>query len=72
MLNFNEKKILEIISEKLLIGKGELALSLGSQGTNGFNSALDHLKEKGFIDTVGGLGTSIVITQKGLRELGKV
>ena len=71
MLNFAEKKVLETIKEKLLISKGELSHSLGKEAANGFETALERLKGLGYIDTVGGLTTTIVITQKGLRILEK-
>lgn len=67
MMSDVERKILELASKNLLITKEEIARSLNRNDYNGTSTSVSRLQEMGFIDKVESLGTSFVITQKGIR-----
>ena len=67
MMSDVERKILELASKNLLITKEEIARSLNRNDYNGTSTSVSRLQQMGFIDKVESLGTSFVITQKGIR-----
>lgn len=69
MLTELEQKILEIVSQRLLVRRSELAaLSSKEDGPNGALAAAKSLADKGLLQAVTPLGeTSFTITQKGMR-----
>ena len=73
MMSDVETKILELASKNLLITKEEIARRLNRDDYNGTETSIGRLQEMGFLDKVESLGTSFVITQKGIRAAnGKV
>jgi len=69
MLNSNEKRILEIINNKLLITEKELNEILKKENIDGAPTTFRKFVDSGFIEKITSLGTCIVITQKGMRAL---
>jgi hypothetical protein len=69
MLSQQDRKVLEIISNSHLITKIELARSMGKDEYDGASLNVNRLMEMGYIDEVQSLGTCLVITQKGQREI---
>ena len=69
MLSEHDRKVLEIISRQHLVTKIELARKMGKQEYDGTSLNVNRLMEMGYIDQVESLGTCLVITQKGLREI---
>ena len=67
MISENEKRILELASKNLLITKEEITRTLNRNDWNGTDTSVGRLQEMGFLDKVESLGTSFVITQKGIR-----
>ena len=67
MMSDVESKILELASKNLLITKEEIARKLNRDEFNGTDTSIGRLQEMGFLDKVESLGTSFVITQKGIR-----
>ncbi len=68
MLTKTEKKILEIVGKNLLVRKTELIEKLGK--INGISTAIQKLKEQGYINTVEPIGgTCYVITSTGQKVL---
>ena len=73
MMSDVETKILELASKNLLITKEEIARKLNRDNYNGTDTSIGRLQEMGLLDKVESLGTSFVITQKGIRAAnGKV
>ena len=73
MMSDNERTILDLASKNLLITKEEIARSLNRNDYNGTDTSISRLQELGYLDKVESLGTSFVITQKGIRAAnGKV
>ncbi len=68
MLTDTDKKILELMKERLLVNKEEIARLLGANG-NGMDTSFQRLAEMGYIEKVESLGTCFVITQTGIRAL---
>ena len=69
MLSEMEKKILKLMSEKLLITQAELVMSLEKERVNGAEMGIQRLKNMGYIERVESLGTCLVLTQQGQRAL---
>ena len=69
MLSEAEKRILKLMSEKLLITKAELIMSLEKEKHNGAEMSIQRLKNMGYIDKVESLGNCLVLTQQGQRAL---
>jgi hypothetical protein len=69
MLTERDRKVLEIISKQHLITKIELARSMGKDEYDGASLNVNRLMEMGYVDEVQSLGTCLVITQKGMREI---
>ncbi len=67
MLSEVEQKILDLISKRHLVTKGEIADLLQRNACNGTESSVSRLTEMGYMDRVESLGTCFVITQKGIR-----
>lgn len=67
MMSDIETKILELASKNLLVTKEEIARMLNRGEYNGTDTSVARLQEMGFLDKVESLGTSFVITQKGIR-----
>ncbi len=67
MLSEVEQKILDLISKRHLVTKGEIADLLQRNACNGTDSSVSRLTEMGYMDRVESLGTCFVITQKGIR-----
>lgn len=67
MLNGNERKVLEIINNKLLITRTELRKILEEDG---IEDCIQFLKDNGFIEIIQPAGeTCVAITQKGMRAV---
>ncbi|MFH1978520.1 MAG: hypothetical protein ABIJ92_04295 [Candidatus Aenigmatarchaeota archaeon] len=65
-----EKEILEIMSKRLLVTTRELNKFLSSDKYNGGTDfSLQRLVDQGYLERVESLGTTVVVTQKGLRAL---
>lgn len=69
MLSDVERRILEIMSQKLLTTKHELSVELSRERYDGTDVSVERLREMGFVDKVESLGNCLVITQSGLRQL---
>ena len=69
MLSEAEKKVLKLMSEKLLITKGELIMSLEKEKHNGAEMSIQRLRNMGYIEKVESLGNCLVLTQRGQRAL---
>jgi len=67
MLTPVENDVLKILSKRQLVTKSELVIQLG--GGNGISTAVQRLKDMGYIDSVESLGNCLVITQAGIRNL---
>ncbi len=67
MMSEVERRILELASKNLLITKEEIARTLNRNEYNGTDTSVCRLQEMGLLDKVESLGTSFVITQKGIR-----
>ena len=67
MMSEVERRILELASKNLLITKEEIARTLNRGEYNGTDTSIGRLQELGYLDKVESLGTSFVITQKGIR-----
>ncbi len=67
MMSDVERKILELASKNLLITKEEITRFLNMNDYNGTDTNMGRLRELGYLDKVESLGTSFVITQKGIR-----
>lgn len=67
MMSDVENKILDLASKTHLITKEEIARKLNRDDYNGTETSIGRLQEMGFIAKVESLGTSFVITQKGIR-----
>jgi len=70
MLSDIDRKVLDVVSQKLLITKGEINGMVGGNGAA--DVSISRLKEMGYIDKVESLGTSFVITQKGIRAVKEI
>lgn len=69
MLTDDERRALEIMSQRHLITKEEIALLANGQGASGFQLNFQHLIDLGYIEKVESLGTCFVITQAGIRAV---
>ncbi len=67
MVSDVERKILELASKNLLITKEEITRFLNRDDYNGTDVSVGRLRELGYLEKVESLGTSFVITQKGIR-----
>ncbi len=67
MMSEIENKILELASKNLLITKEEITRFLNRNDYDGTSVSVGRLQELGYLDKVESLGTSFVITQKGIR-----
>jgi len=67
MLSESDRKLLEILSKKHLVTKGELKF----KEHDGVDLNLNRLIELGLVEKVESLGTAFVITQKGIRAIGE-
>ena len=61
-----DKRVLDILSNQLLVNKGELVQKIGS---NGIGTSLEKLMGMGLVDRVESLGVCYVITQHGIRAI---
>ncbi len=66
-LSERERKVLEIMSENLLLTKSEISYRLSKEGYDGIDDCLRSLMDMDLIQKVESLGVSFVITQKGLK-----
>ena len=69
MLTENDRRILQVMSKNLLMTTGELSRSLKSIEPNGGPPSIQRLLEMGYIEKVESIGTTLVVTQKGLRAI---
>ena len=69
MLTETDKKVLEILNNKLLTTKTELAMALNKEDFDGTEVNIQRLRELGYVEKVESLGIVFVITQKGIRAL---
>lgn len=69
MMSDAERRILELASKNLLITKEEITRFLNKSDYNGTDVSVSRLQELGYLDKVESLGTSFVITQKGIRAM---
>jgi arginine repressor len=67
MMSEVERRILELASKNQLITKEEIARTLNRSDYNGTDTSVSRLQEMGFLSKIESLGTSFVITQKGIR-----
>ena len=67
MMSDIERRILELASKNLLITKEEITRFLNRNEYDGTGVSVGRLQELGYLDKVESLGTSFVITQKGIR-----
>lgn len=71
MLNTTEKGILKLISEKQMMKKKEVKTRLQKEGFEDIDLSLKRLKDDGYIRLLQPFGDQFIITQKGIRALGR-
>lgn len=69
MLNDSERRVLDIMSKKLLVTKEEIMASLNRNNPNDNGANLKKLTDLGYIEKVESIGTCFVITQKGMKTM---
>lgn len=69
VLNEADKKILQLLNARLLITKAEVAEFMKKENLNTSDGSMKRLIDMGFVESVESLGTTLVITQKGIRAL---
>lgn len=69
MLGELEKSILKLMSQNLLITKGELAMKFQQANINGAETSIQKLVQMGYVEKVESLGTCYVLTQQGQRAV---
>lgn len=71
MLNEKDLKVLKVMSSNLLLTKSEITRQLSEDGFEETNEVLMKLKDMDLVKRVESIGTSFVITSKGLKALKK-
>ncbi|MBI4181748.1 MAG: hypothetical protein HY520_02165 [Candidatus Aenigmarchaeota archaeon] len=69
MLQESEKRILELLDERHLLTKGELARIATKENLDALDVVLSRLQGRGWVDKVENMGNYIVITKAGIRAL---
>ena len=70
-LSETDKKVLRVMSDRLLVTKGELATALKKElkDVSSSDVSIQRLKDMGYVDAVESMGNCYVVTQKGMRAL---
>jgi len=69
MLTEADKKILKVMGKNLLMTTGELSRAINREAANGEMPSLQRLIELGYVEKVESIGTTLVLTQKGMRAM---
>jgi len=69
MITDVDRRVLKIMGKNLLVTTGELSRMLQKEDLNGNSFSISRLLELGYVEKVESIGTTLVITQKGLRAL---
>ena len=69
-LSETDKKVLRIMSDRLLVTKGELLGALKKEIKDGASdTSIQRLRDMGYVKAVESMGNCYVVTQRGMRAM---